>query len=280
MPDNPFNSKYYYRFSNSGLGSNYTLSLGLKTDPPATPSMTTMGAYSSENWQIFYDDGVYFLRNYDWGDTYQMGLTAEDTIPEMLTPDAALGMQWNISDGSTTGTYILRNMLIGSTNVLSTEALSDGLIVPIMNTDETDDELWEIDINVSAGTITNDTMLSTYTSLQAATTTSKSTSTSTSTTLATTTATATTAATAITATTNTTSSKGLSGGDIAGIAVGSAAGVIILAALAFFFYRARQRQPAQTVQTQTVRAELAETSPKSELLGNEANWRVSELPGE
>jgi hypothetical protein len=37
--------------------------------------MTQWGAYSSENWQLFFDSSIYFIRNYDYGADWQLGVT-------------------------------------------------------------------------------------------------------------------------------------------------------------------------------------------------------------
>jgi hypothetical protein len=54
---------------------------------------TPPGSYSSENWQLFFQDGVYFIRNYDWGADWQLGVNSTDrSVPQMLEAAGLLGM--------------------------------------------------------------------------------------------------------------------------------------------------------------------------------------------
>lgn len=75
-----FDPKASYRFFNAAYGANYTLSLGLPGATPSTPMLAEAGAYSSENWQFFLDAGVYFIRNYDWGAAYRLGITDQTAL--------------------------------------------------------------------------------------------------------------------------------------------------------------------------------------------------------
>jgi hypothetical protein len=75
MATSPFDLTAYYRLSNDATGAGLTLSLGLRSLPPPTLQMTPWGAYSSENWQLFFDSSIYFIRNYDYGADWQLGVT-------------------------------------------------------------------------------------------------------------------------------------------------------------------------------------------------------------
>lgn len=169
-----FDSTAWYRLSNDFTGPSLTLSLGLKSWPPPTPQMTPAGAYSSENWQLFFDSGVYFIRNYDYRGSLQLGITADErSLPEMLSPSGALGMQWNLSQwNGNDGTWKVTNGLLGGEGLVLGVADSgefDGSTVLAMNADP-EGAHWTFDINVSAGRITD--QLSAFASLEVTKTTS------------------------------------------------------------------------------------------------------------
>ncbi|KAF1841720.1 uncharacterized protein K460DRAFT_171952 [Cucurbitaria berberidis CBS 394.84] len=91
-----FDSKTFYTFSNPSL-TNYSLSAGIFLDTNGAINMTTSGAYSSENWQIYSQGGRYFIRNYDYGPEFQLGLTAQSRgIPMLYRRSGGLGQQWSI----------------------------------------------------------------------------------------------------------------------------------------------------------------------------------------
>jgi hypothetical protein len=169
MATSPFDPTAYYRLSNDATGAGLTLSLGLRSLPPPTPQMTQWGAYSSENWQLFFDSGIYFIRNYDYGADWQLGVTEDnrsDSEPSLLNSSGALGMQWNLSQWGD-GTWALRNELLGSLPLFAVSvAGADGDdTVPAMNLDQTAAH-WTADINISAGRISDSAMLSALPSIQ------------------------------------------------------------------------------------------------------------------
>jgi hypothetical protein len=128
-----FDSKAWYRLSNDNNGANMSLSLGLSGDTPAAPNMDQAGAFSSENWQLFFQSGVYFLRNYDYGADWQLGVTQSDlSIPRMLRSSGVLGMQWAITQWPD-GTLKLTNELLGGVPMFGVGADST---VPAMNANQ------------------------------------------------------------------------------------------------------------------------------------------------
>jgi len=155
----PLDDTYYYRFFNN-VDQNNTMSSGASR--PKYINMTAQGSLSSENWQLFPQSGRYFLRNYDYGGEWQLGLTTQSLIiPSMLPRSGDLGQQWILNQWSD-GTWSLKNELAGNDSFLS---LTYAATVPAMDTNS-DGSHWNIEINVSAGQITNSDMLSSVGNLQ------------------------------------------------------------------------------------------------------------------
>lgn len=165
MSGSQFDPKRYYRIFNPA--SNSTLTLGLNaTEPPSPLELTPSGYFSTENWQLFYDTGVYYIRNHDYASQYQLGLSSSDqSTPSMMHTGSGLGMQWNITTvAGDDGVWEMKNLFIGQSNVL---ALGSGVLnakVPVMNTDPTDGK-WIIGINPSASNV-SDSMVSPFPSPQ------------------------------------------------------------------------------------------------------------------
>jgi hypothetical protein len=158
----PFDPTRYYRLSNSLLGPNYTVAV-VPNNPPDLPNIFPIRTGSSENWQLFYDGGVYFIRNYVYGSKYQLGVTKDNaSVPQLLATDSSLGMQWNLTQDG--GNWLIRNMLLGQGDLMGISADSLEHTSLIMNT-ASNGAQWEVDINISAGTI-NETMLSPFASIQ------------------------------------------------------------------------------------------------------------------
>lgn len=159
----PFNVKNYYRFFNS-IYANHTISAGLFYTVNGPINMTVQETFSStENWQLFYQSGVYFIRNYQSGADLQLGLTADDlTTPRLLNSSGTLGQQWKITTRSD-NTYRITNGLVSNSSSLG--IAPGGATVPAMDTDENDGH-WSISINVSAGSISDAAMLATVANVE------------------------------------------------------------------------------------------------------------------
>jgi hypothetical protein len=154
MSTSPFDPTVYYRLSNNVPDEPLTLSLNLRTLPPSPLQMTPAGAYSSENWQLFEDSGLYFIRNYDFGSDYQLGVAEDDrSVPRMLNSSGALGMQWKLSPWGD-GTWALRNGLLGDLSLFAVSLSGEynDIAVPAMNLDQRSAH-WTADINLSAGRV-------------------------------------------------------------------------------------------------------------------------------
>lgn len=109
--------------------------------------MTALGSLSSENWQLYYQQGRYFIRNYDYKADYQLGFDARSgSVPVMLRTSGDLGQQWTLTRVGDT-TFTLTNGLFGNGTLL---ALVGGNTIPGMQPSSTGSQ-WDITINVSAG---------------------------------------------------------------------------------------------------------------------------------
>ncbi|KAF2203141.1 hypothetical protein GQ43DRAFT_282689 [Delitschia confertaspora ATCC 74209] len=122
----PFDSKAFYTLHNT-LSPHKTISSGLNRSTNGTINTTTEETYSSsENWQLFYQSGRYFLHNYDYGPEFQLGVTKDSwTVPRLIPRSGALGQQWNIErwdDGEEEGkggsVWRLTNALVGEQQFL------------------------------------------------------------------------------------------------------------------------------------------------------------------
>jgi len=164
MSGSPFDPNRYYRLLYT---DNSTLSLGFKsTLTPISPVIGHIRNYSSENWQIFYDDGVYFIRNYDYKSRYQLGVKADNqSTPLMMETGSGLGMQWNITrTGDGSGTWLLTNLLVGPENVLGLSQSASKKQVVVMNTNPEEGK-WKIGLTDGPGRATAP-MLSPFPSIE------------------------------------------------------------------------------------------------------------------
>jgi hypothetical protein len=145
-----FDPRMYYTLNNLVL-PRFTLSAGY-ADPSSESAsdfslrrinVTTSSAYSSENWQFFHQSGRYFIRNYDAGAVYQLGIEHRDsTGPQLLPRSGSINQQWTLNQVD--GGWEMSNELLGSGSVL---AMPRGWAIPIMNS-RTDGAVWNITSNV------------------------------------------------------------------------------------------------------------------------------------
>ena len=109
---------------------------------------------SSENWQFFFQKRClcYFIRNYDYGEKFQLGLArGSRSVPQIYPATGALEQQWKLEpfDEEGRGPWKLKNMLLGNGSVLT---LNEGNSVPAMQSNE-DGGDWDLPINPSAGNV-------------------------------------------------------------------------------------------------------------------------------
>ncbi|KAH8719222.1 hypothetical protein GQ44DRAFT_775555 [Phaeosphaeriaceae sp. PMI808] len=107
--------------------------------------MTIFGTTSSQNWQFFPQRGRYFIRNYDFGSAYQLGLTEGDKkVPAMYTKSGSISQQWSIN--KVEGGWELVNGLLGNETMFS---LPPGDKIPSM-VNRGSNSIWNITRNPSA----------------------------------------------------------------------------------------------------------------------------------
>ncbi|KAJ4374158.1 hypothetical protein N0V83_002899 [Neocucurbitaria cava] len=107
-----FDPKTFYRFINTEI-TNYTASAGIFLDTNGAIGMDKSDAYSSENWQLFPQGGRYFIRNYDYGPGFQLGLTSENRgTPALYPRSGSVAQQWSIM--KVDGGWQLANGLLGN----------------------------------------------------------------------------------------------------------------------------------------------------------------------
>lgn len=97
---------------------------------------------SSENWQLYFQSGRYFIRNYDYGPRYQLGVTEEDRLsPRLYRTSGSISQQWTLHQVS--GGWEMGNELWGTG---ARFALPPDSATPSMR-QETDGSPWNITIN-------------------------------------------------------------------------------------------------------------------------------------
>ena len=143
-------STSYYCVSSDHYGPSVLLSNGM------VGLFLTSCSISSNNWQIFYQNPIYLIRNLDLGAKYQLGI-AEDspTQPELLLASGDLTQQWNMTLWDD-GTFRLANMWLGSAQILGISS-RDNVPVPAMTAAQNGSH-WSFSVNLSIPTsnLTND----------------------------------------------------------------------------------------------------------------------------
>ena len=136
-------SNAYYYVSSDLYGPDDLLSDGYSD---STLSLTN-SSRASNNWQIFYQDPVYLIRNYQYGAKFQLGI-AEDspTLPALMIASGNLTQQWNMTLWED-GTYRLANMWLGSVQMLGV-GVKDYVIIPTMTAAQNGSH-WSFAINPS-----------------------------------------------------------------------------------------------------------------------------------
>ena len=155
MPPPLVPSNAYYLISSNRYGSGVFLADGSGVDgkngesSPGALSLTSY-SFSSENWQIFYQEPVYLIRNFDYKAEYQLGIPKDSpTQPGLLPASGDLMQQWNITLWDD-GTYRLTNVGLGDVQVLGV-GLKDDQPIPVMNAAQNGSH-WSFDPNPSDAT--------------------------------------------------------------------------------------------------------------------------------
>lgn len=135
----------YYGLSSDRYGSSYLLGDGINPNAPGTLFLTQT-SFSSNNWQIFYQDPIYLIRNYDYGARYQLGIAEESpTLPALLLVSGDLTQQANLTLWDD-GTFKIANMWLGNTQLLDIGG-KDNIPIPVMTAAQNESH-WSFSINL------------------------------------------------------------------------------------------------------------------------------------
>ncbi|CAI6305373.1 unnamed protein product [Periconia digitata] len=140
---------HHYCFYNPAL-SQKTISSGLQITRSGSVSMTTAHEWSSSNWILFFQEGRYFIRNYD-DDLGALQLGIESKVakePKLLSRNGGLGQQWILTraDGGDENSWTLTNGLLGNNTYLGLDGVN-----LLMTSDKSRGTVWDIEMNESAG---------------------------------------------------------------------------------------------------------------------------------
>lgn len=110
-----FDPRNYYLMMNTNFpGQNLGIG-GAETD---TTRLFDYNTTETENWQFFYQEDHWYIRNYHTGADSQLGITPGDRLePKMRTKGGDLGQQWTVFHVGTE--FVLMNALYGQTANLS-----------------------------------------------------------------------------------------------------------------------------------------------------------------
>ncbi|OAL05798.1 hypothetical protein IQ06DRAFT_289884 [Phaeosphaeriaceae sp. SRC1lsM3a] len=139
-----FNSREFYLLQNYNMPG-YGLGAGVYTNSNGEVKFGEAMSLSSENWQLFFQSGRYFIRNWDYGANWQLGLTEDSrSIPRLYPRSGSVGQQWTLN--KVNGGYEMINGLWGPG---TTFALPQGWPMAAMRS-EADGAVWNITNNPSA----------------------------------------------------------------------------------------------------------------------------------
>ena len=140
-------SDAYYTITSDRYGSSIYLSDGTIY---GNLSLTNM-SFGSNNWQIFYQDPIYLIRNWVYGSKLQLGIAASSpTIPTLMIASGNLTQQWSLTQWAD-GTYRLANIWLGSGQVLGVSHDTNDEVIPRMTATQ-DESHWSLTINPSGAT--------------------------------------------------------------------------------------------------------------------------------
>ena len=148
MPSSLIDNNAYYYLSSDLYGSSYLLGDGdgINSSAPGTLFLAQT-SFSSTNWQIFHQDPIYLIRNYDYGARYQLGIAEESpTLPALLPASGDLTQQWNVTLRDD-GTFRIANMWLGNILLLGIGG-KDNIPVPMMTAAQ-NGTYWHFSINLS-----------------------------------------------------------------------------------------------------------------------------------
>lgn len=145
-----FEDEMWYIILNKSLGRNSTLNSGVSQNTNGSLAMgQALAVSSSENWQFFFQNGRYFIRNWDYRSRVQLGVNTEDRLmlPSLVDWQTDLSQQWLI-EKQDDGYFVIRNEALSKDKALGI-GIADS--APQMTTNM-EQSLWMIDPNLSAVT--------------------------------------------------------------------------------------------------------------------------------
>jgi len=139
-----------------------TLSSGQNRYSLGNVNMTTIAWSSSENWQLYPQSGRIFIRNYDFGSGFQLGISDDSlSTPRLMIKSGGLGQQWIFSQLSDSS-WQITNELLGGNVYLQLPAGGTG---PIMSTNNQTGTHWVVEDNETVN-VTDTTMLTNVANLE------------------------------------------------------------------------------------------------------------------
>lgn len=158
MATPPVDPHLYYYITNLKPNNTYGLGAGSRGDDWGKARLETpIPKYSSSNWQLFYQDGACFLRNYDYRPPSQppSQLEAIDVAGTKSlrfgAASNATGQQWTLSHWPD-GTWKFTNALAGNDVHLG---IDPNTLEAALTTDESYQH-WVLAPNVGVATLPND----------------------------------------------------------------------------------------------------------------------------
>lgn len=145
MPSPLLDSNAYYGITSDLYGPGYYLNDGINPNAPGALALSQT-SLSSNNWEIFYQEPIYLIRNYDYGSRYQLGIEEESpTLPALLLASGDLTQQWNLTLWDD-GTFKVANMWLGSTQIMGVGGKN--VPIPVMTTAQNGSH-WSFSIDMS-----------------------------------------------------------------------------------------------------------------------------------
>ncbi|KAI9722705.1 MAG: hypothetical protein M1812_001636 [Candelaria pacifica] len=231
----PVDPRIYYYLLNIKLNTTYGLGAGSPIDNGGKLRMNVLPKFSTNNWQFFYQDGVCFLRNYDYRppNNEPSQLEAVDIAGtkslRFKRASNTTGQQWTLSHWAD-GTWKFTNALVGSGLNLG---IDPNTTEPAFTTDETWQH-WVMAPNVDVATLPDDNQFPSF-NVPNTTVTREAVSSVPTVTISSTTS-------PLTITPSPVCNPGITGGAIAGITIGGAVFGLLLASMVAFVLHRRQIQ--------------------------------------
>jgi hypothetical protein len=125
----------------------YTLNTRAFQGTSHAPEFMLQRTQASENWQLFYQSGHYFIRNFDFGPQWQLGFAEGESSPRtplLLPQSGGIAQQWTLN--KVDGGWEIANELAGNGSRYALEGT--GKVPSMLQTGyEKSDAIWSIVAN-------------------------------------------------------------------------------------------------------------------------------------